>query len=343
VAKLKKEYNFFDNSNQAAEAEQELASAQNRIFELEQLNRQLQELSGNEVFSAVQGAKTLPISKIVRDPEQVRRWFDPEKLTSLTASIKAVGIRERLWVRPIANGQYKLIAGERRYRSAIAAELTEVPVEILEIDDDLALTLSLLENLQREDLNPVEEAEGILKLVAQKLQTSIEDAVSLLYKMKNHQEGAVRGNVSPNEQFQVIESVFSTVGRVSWMSFVRTRLPLLKLPQDVLERLHEGKLEYTKAMAIARVKDNEQRQDLLAEAIGDKLSLSQIKSLVAQKNVAQKKEVKPTQKASGLQQQFDQAYKAFKRSKIWDDPKRQRRLEKLLAELESLTATHSQS
>jgi ParB family transcriptional regulator, chromosome partitioning protein len=338
VAKLKKEYNFFDNSNQAAEAEQELASAQDRIFELEELNRQLQELSGNEVFSSVQSAKTLPISKIVRDPEQVRRWFDPEKLTSLMASIRSVGIRERLWVRPIANGQYKLIAGERRYRAAIAAELTEVPVEILEIDDDLALTLSLLENLQREDLNPVEEAEGILKLVAQKLQTSTEEAVSLLYKMKNHHEGAVRGNVSPNDQFQVIESVFSTVGRVSWMSFVRTRLPLLKLPQDVLERLHEGKLEYTKAMAIARVKDDDQRQDLLAEAIDDKLSLSQIKSLVAQK-----KEPKPISKTLGLQQQFDQAYKAFKRSNIWDDPKRQRRLEKLLAELESLTTTHLSS
>ncbi|MCY7282333.1 MAG: ParB/RepB/Spo0J family partition protein, partial [Cyanobacteria bacterium CAN_BIN43] len=198
MAKLKREYDFFDNSNQAAEAEQELASAQDRIFELEQLNRQFQELSGTQAFSATQSAKTLPISKIVRDPEQVRRWFDPEKLANLTASIKAVGIRERLWVRPLADGQYRLIAGERRYRAAIAADLTKVPVEILEIDDDLALTLSLLENLQREDLNPVEEAEGILKLVAQKLKSTVEEAISLLYKMKNHQEGAVRGNVSPN-------------------------------------------------------------------------------------------------------------------------------------------------
>jgi ParB family chromosome partitioning protein len=336
VAKLKREYDFFDNSNQAAEAEQELASAQDRIFELEQLNRQFQELSGTQAFSATQSAKTLPISKIVRDPEQVRRWFDPEKLANLTASIKAVGIRERLWVRPLADGQYRLIAGERRYRAAIAADLTKVPVEILEIDDDLALTLSLLENLQREDLNPVEEAEGILKLVAQKLKSTVEEAISLLYKMKNHQEGAVRGNVSPNDQFQMVESVFSTVGRISWMSFVRTRLPLLKLPQDVLDRLYGGELEYTKAMAIARVRDDEQRRDLLAEAIDNKLSLSQIKYLVAQK-----KEINLPKKASGLQQQFDQAYRAFKCSNIWDDPKRQRRLEKLLAELESLTTTTS--
>jgi ParB family transcriptional regulator, chromosome partitioning protein len=331
VAKLKREYNFFDTSNQAAEAEQELASAQDRILELEQLNHQLQELSGTQAFSTAQSTQTLPISKIVRDPEQVRRWFDPEKLANLTASIKAVGIRERLWVRPLADGQYRLIAGERRYRSALAADLTEVPVEILEIDDDLALTLSLLENLQREDLNPVEEAEGILKLVAQKLKGTVEEAVSLLYKMKNHHEGAARGNVSPNEQFLVVESVFSTVGRISWMSFVRTRLPLLKLPQDVLDRLYQGKLEYTKAMAIAQVKNDEQRQNLLIEAIDDKLSLSQIKALVAQR-----KELHPIKRTSELQQQFDQVYRAFKRSNIWDDPKRQRRLEKLLAELESL-------
>jgi ParB family transcriptional regulator, chromosome partitioning protein len=334
VAKLKKEYNFFDTSNQAAEAEQELASAQNRILELEKLNHQLQELSGQPALPESQVTQVLPIGEIVRDPEQVRRWFDPEKLANLTESIKAVGIRERLWVRPLAEGQYRLVAGERRYRAAIAAGLMEVPVEILDIDDDLALTLSLLENLQREDLNPVEEAEGILKLVVQKLGGTSEEAISLLYKMKNQQEGAVRGNVSPNDQFQVIEAVFSTVGRISWLSFIRTRLPLLKLPQDILDMLHQGKLEYTKAMAIARVKDNDQRQSLLSEAVKDQLSLSQIKTLVAQKKVPQ-----IVQQEVTLQQKFDQAYRVFKQSTVWTDPKRQRRLEKLLAELEALSNT----
>jgi ParB family transcriptional regulator, chromosome partitioning protein len=333
VARLKKEYNFFDTSNQAAEAEQELASAQKRIFELEQLNQQLQELSGHQALPASQMTTTLAIGDIVRDPDQVRRWFDPEKLANLTASIQAVGIRERLWVRPLANGQYRLVAGERRYRSAIAAGLTEVPVEILDIDDDLALTLSLLENLQREDLNPVEEAEGILKLVAQKLGGTVEEAVSLLYKMKNQQEGAVRGNVSPNNQFQVVEAVFSTVGRISWLSFVRTRLPLLKLPHDILKMLHQGKLEYTKAMVIARIKDDEQRQALLTDVVKEQLPLSQIKTLVAQTRTAQ-----PEQKTVTLQQQFDQAYRAFKQSSVWSDPKRQRRLEKLLSELEALSS-----
>jgi ParB family transcriptional regulator, chromosome partitioning protein len=342
VTKLKKEYNFFDTSNQAAEAEQELATAQKRIFELEQLNQQLQTLAGSEVFSSTQTSETLPVNKIIRDPEQVRRWFDPEKLANLAESIKTVGIRERLWVRPLGDDKYRLIAGERRYRAAIAAGITEVPVEILEIDDELALTLSLLENLQREDLNPVEEAEGILKLVAQRLSKTIEESVSLLYKMKNHHEGAVRRTVSPNDDFQVIESVFSTVGRISWMSFVRTRLPLLKLPQDVLNVLHQGKLEYTKAIAIARVKDDKQRRTLLTGAIDDKLSLSQVKSLIAETTASDQERASAlASEPLSMQKKFDQAYRAFKRSSVWKDPKRQRRLEKLLAELEALATPPS--
>ena len=119
MVKLKRDYNFFDTSNQAAEAEQELATAQERISELENLNHQLQSLQKAQVTSLAKRETTLPIGAIVRDPEQVRRWFDPEKQASLTASIKEVGIRERLWVRPLIGGKFQLIAGERRLKSAV--------------------------------------------------------------------------------------------------------------------------------------------------------------------------------------------------------------------------------
>ncbi len=326
MVKLKKDYNFFDVSNQAAEAEQELTTAQARISELEKLNQQLEALVGAQVSSQAKTETTLPVSVIVRDYNQVRRWFDPEKQAGLTASIKEVGIRERLWVRSLPNGQYHLIAGERRLRAALDARLAEVPVEILEIDDELALTLSLLENLQREDLNPVEEAEGILRLLAKRIDGTVESATSLLYKMKNHQQGLVSGNVSPNEKFQVVESVFSTVGRISWLSFVRTRLPLLKLPEDVLEVLQQGQIEYTKAIAIAGVKEETVRQALLRETIELNLSLSSIKTRI--------KTLRPNKPSASLKDEFKQVLSI--RSRSWDDPKKTKKIKALLGQLHAL-------
>lgn len=326
MVKLKKDYNFFDVSNQAAEAEQELTAAQVRISELEKLNQQLEALVGAQVSSKAKTETTLPVSVIVRDYNQVRRWFDPEKQAGLTASIKEVGIRERLWVRPLPDGQYQLIAGERRFRAALDARLAEVPVEILEIDDELALTLSLLENLQREDLNPVEEAEGILRLLAKRIDGTVESATSLLYKMKNHQQGLVSGNVSPNEKFQVVESVFSTVGRISWLSFVRTRLPLLKLPEDVLEVLRQGQIEYTKAIAIAGVKEETVRQALLRETIELNLSLSSIKTRI--------KTLRPNKPSASLKDEFKQVLSI--RSRSWDDPKKTKKIKALLGQLHAL-------
>ncbi len=326
MVKLKKDYNFFDVSNQAAEAEQELTTAQARISELEKLNQQLEALVGAQVSSQAKTETTLPVSVIVRDYNQVRRWFDPEKQAGLTASIKEVGIRERLWVRSLPNGQYHLIAGERRLRAALDARLAEVPVEILEIDDELALTLSLLENLQREDLNPVEEAEGILRLLAKRIDGTVEEATSLLYKMKNHYQGLVSGNVSPNEKFQVVESVFSTVGRISWLSFVRTRLPLLKLPEDVLEVLQQGQIEYTKAIAIAGVKEDKVRQALLQETIELNLSLSSIKTRI--------KTLRPQKPSASLKDEFKQVLSI--RSRSWDDPKKTKKIKALLEQLHGL-------
>lgn len=326
MVKLKKDYNFFDVSNQAAEAEQELTAAQVRISELEKFNQQLEALVGAQVSSKAKTETTLPVSVIVRDYNQVRRWFDPEKQARLTASIKEVGIRERLWVRPLPGGQYQLIAGERRFRAALDARLAEVPVEILEIDDELALTLSLLENLQREDLNPVEEAEGILRLLAKRIDGTVEEATSLLYKMKNHQQGLVSGNVSPNEKFQAVESVFSTVGRISWLSFVRTRLPLLKLPEDVLKVLRQGQIEYTKAIAIAGVKEEKVRQALLQETIELNLSLSSIKTRI--------KTPRPNKPSASLKDEFKQVLSI--RSRSWDDPKKTKKIKALLGQLHAL-------
>ena len=125
--------------------------------------------------------KSIPVEVICLPHKQPRRYFDPEKLEQLILSVKEYGILEPLLVRPLEYGKYELVAGERRLRAALVASLTEVPVVIKELNDEEALQLSLIENLHRQDLNPVEETEGILQLLALKLGRGASEIPQLLY------------------------------------------------------------------------------------------------------------------------------------------------------------------
>lgn len=108
----------------------------------------------------------LKISEIEPNKAQPRKTFDPEKLNELAASISEHGVLQPLLVRPLASGIYQLVAGERRWRAARMAGLSEVPVIIRELNDQEAAEIALIENLQREDLNPIEEAEGLQMLIS---------------------------------------------------------------------------------------------------------------------------------------------------------------------------------
>ena len=109
--------------------------------------------------------QTMPISRVEPRKDQPRREFDPAAIEELAASIREYGLIQPITVRPLDKGYYQIIAGERRWRASRAAGLKEVPVRILEADDKLAMELALVENLQREDLNPMEEAAGYKKLM----------------------------------------------------------------------------------------------------------------------------------------------------------------------------------
>jgi len=110
-------------------------------------------------------ASTLPIAQIESCASQPRKYFDDDKLEELAESIREHGIIQPLTVRKLASGYYQIIAGERRWRAARLAGLSDVPVTIIEADDRKAMELAMIENLQREDLNPMEEAEGYRSLI----------------------------------------------------------------------------------------------------------------------------------------------------------------------------------
>ena len=210
--------------------------------------------------------------------KQPRQYFDPDKMMQLVASVKEKGILEPLLVRPKADGRYELVAGERRFRAAKQLALATVPVTVRDLTDTEALEVALIENLQREDLNPVEEVEGVLQLLSLKLNLPQSEISRAIYNATNKTTSNITSySESGRSLTREIQEHLTELG-INLLSFATNRLPLLNLPEDVLITLRQGQIEYTKARAIASVKDDQQRQSLLKRTIHDKLSLAQIKA-----------------------------------------------------------------
>ena len=272
---------------------------------------------------------TVNIDKIRLPAQQPRRYFDPEKLSQLVQSVKEHGILQPLLVRAVG-GEYELVAGERRLRAAKEAGLTEVPIITKELSDHQTLQIALLENLQREDLNPIEETEGILELLCMELDLNSGEVISILNQAANAKKRNLDLTENVSRQLEIVGLVLQGVGRFTAESFRTSRLPLLNLPDDVLEILRQGQLEYTKARAIAKVKDEGERRELLDKVINENLSLSEIKQLV--------KELTPgkiTAKET-LNAKYSEIGKRLKNAQVWEDVKKTKKLEKLLSDLEQL-------
>jgi ParB family chromosome partitioning protein len=272
--------------------------------------------------------------RIKVNPNQPRRWFDLAKLEALEQSIKEHGILEPLIVRPLPDGYYELIAGERRLRAAIQVGLAEVPIVSKELTDQEALSISLIENLQREDLNPLEEVEAILALLSLKLDLPIEGVKSVLYEAANQKKRKLELTEDVSRQLEQIELILSQIGKFSAESFRTSRLPLLNLPNDLLEVLRQGQIEYTKARAIGKVKDVKARSELLHLAISEDLSLSEIKSAIEQLNSQDRA-------PKSLKDRYKQLSQELARSSVWKDPTQAKALQKLLTQIETLVAKAS--
>jgi ParB family transcriptional regulator, chromosome partitioning protein len=274
----------------------------------------------------------IALSQVNLPPKQPRRFFDPDRMEQLIQSVKEHGILEPILVRPLGSG-FELIAGERRYRAAKAAGLREIPAVVRDLDDLQAIQIALIENLQREDLNPVEETEAILELLAITLHCQAEEVVSVLNRANHARNREQELEVNVSLQLETIESVLLGIGRFTAETFRSTRLPLLNLPEVILTALRQGKLEYTKARAIARVPE-EQQQELLKAAIEEELSLNDIKQRIRETSDAPLSREKAQEVK--FSQRFTDVYKRLKGAAVWKDSSRRKAAEKLLSELEKL-------
>lgn len=209
-----------------------------------------------EENNSIQPVK-LDIMDIEPNKEQARKQFDEAALSELANSIAQHGVLQPLLVRPIIGGGYQLIAGERRWRASRIAGLTQVPVIIKELTDDEAAVISLIENLQREDLNPIEEAYGFASLIKD-FDLTQEEAAQRVGKSRPAVANALR---------------------------------LLRLPQEVIDAVREGKLSAGHARALAAI-DDEKTAIFAAKTVMEKgLSVRETEKLV-KAFTAEKKEKK---------------------------------------------------
>lgn len=248
------------------------------------MERMFREAMGLAAKEEAFGTEVVPLSVLVPSPQPRRRF---ENLEALAQSIREKGVLQPLLVRPLGDGRYAIVAGERRYRAAKMAGLAEVPVRVLDLSEKEARLLALVENLQREDLNPYEETLGVLELLSEELGKTREEVVGLLERMRKEKRGVVARNVAGTPEAQKVEAVFKALGRMTWETFVRHRLPLLGLPEDLRAALEEGALPYTAALELKKVKDPEARARLLEEAKGG-LSLRELKARVREVLVKEK-------------------------------------------------------
>lgn len=200
----------------------------------------------NSMEDSSKSAVKLKITEIEPNREQPRKSFDDEALRELADSISVHGVLQPLLVRPLPDGGYRLVAGERRWRASRMAGLTEVPVVIREMSDSEEMELALVENLQREDLNPIEEAQGLALLME-------------TYGLTQEQAAKRVGKSRPA---------------------VANSMRLLALPQDVLALVERGELSAGHARTILALENDEQIIALANEIIKKKLSVRETERTV---------------------------------------------------------------
>lgn len=191
--------------------------------------------------------ETLPLREVEPDPGQPRKTFDDETLAELSASIAEHGLLQPIAVRPKPSGGYLIVAGERRWRASRMAGLTEVPVIVKDVTDEQAMELALVENLQREDLDPVEEAAGIRELMT-RCDLTQEQAARKLGKSRSALANSLRLLSLPETVLELLKSGFITIGHAKAI----LGLPAPELQEEAAQMIADNQLNVRQAEALCK-------------------------------------------------------------------------------------------
>ena len=230
------------------------------MAEKSRLGTGLSALFGEDTLETeLSGAFNLPIEKVEPRSDQPRSVFDEAALQELADSIEQFGMIQPITVRKLDSGYYQIIAGERRWRAARLANLKEVPVRVLEADDKRAMEMALVENLQREDLNPIEEAKGYQTLMSE-------------YGMTQEETSQSVGKSRPA---------------------IANALRLLNLTPPVMAMVEDGDISPGHARALLAIKDEAEQLKLATKVFENSLSVRQTEDLSAKILAAMEKQEQP--------------------------------------------------
>ena len=238
------------------------------------LGRGLESLFEDAAPSLESDAKieTLPLREIEPDPDQPRKTFDEEALGELAASIAEHGLLQPIAVRPQGLGGYSIVAGERRWRACRMAGLTEVPVVVKDVSDEQAMELALVENLQREDLDPVEEAAGIRELML-RCDLTQEQAARKLGKSRSALANSLRLLNLPENVLELLKSGFLNMGHAK----VILGLPTPELQEQAAQIVADNQLNVRQTEALCKKlakPPKEAKEESLKQVLGSEVNVA---------------------------------------------------------------------
>jgi ParB family chromosome partitioning protein len=222
------------------------AAAARRLSEDRELSPAIVSLITSENAGRTTGVKVISVDRIESNPSQPRMIFDEDALHELSASIKEHGVLQPILVRPLGNNRYQLVAGERRWRASREANLATIPALVEEIDDDTALEISIIENLQREDLSPLEEATMFDRMV--------------------------------REHGYSIRKLAEKLGKDK--GYLENRLRLADAPEEIRELVSLRKDTVSHAYELLKVQDPKKRKRLAAQVASGELSLVKLREKI---------------------------------------------------------------
>ena len=206
-------------------------------------------------FSSAEDIVEIPIKDIAFTSDQTRRYIDPESLTRLTESIAQQGVLVPILVRPTPNTDfpYELVWGQKRLKACTILKKTTIKAICRSLTREEALEAALIENLQRDELNPVDETEGILKYLELKTEQSRDEIISLLYGISRKKESANH----------MVSNLYEGVGKRSLSTFTVKYLPLLKIEDSLLDLIRQGRLDFSRTIVLSRIKDKALQEKLI--------------------------------------------------------------------------------
>ncbi len=275
----------------------------------------------------------IELEKIRLPSFQIRLYYDRIKIEQIKATIRSFGIRQPLLLRPHPKkeGFYELVAGSQRRLSAQELNFSSVPARIDDVDDITALKIALLENDARSDPNPYEKARGTLRLLELSLKKPPEEVIQVLIALFNSENRDSDNNVIINSQEpKKILQIFEEQG-TSWKSFVTNYIPLFKIPENVKQALEKGQLEYTKALKIAKIKNDKNREQLLLQVLEEGMSLREINNRIKQLEPQQQKK-----ESVVLRERARTALKKATSTQLMKNPQVFKQIKKMTSQLETL-------